>query len=207
MLIKFDADPNVDAGSTESDSGTERSVSESSSSSSFSSSTSPAQPKAPATKEVIAERTKRPKPLLPFYEDYHMVHDSDADSDGSSRGKLSRRPSPTPTSGSEDERKKDRTPSADVNLVKGVLELINAAKSASPGRSASSEKAPRVKAPKKNGKHAEKKTATSKVGDGRGGKYTVLKSPLPAKTKKSLESIARQLQVLQGKIDELAKHA
>ena len=199
MLIKFDADPNVDA--TSESSGSDDS-SHSEQSASELSDESP--PSLPQTSEP--ERSKTP--LLPFYEDYHMVHESDGESDGSrtsTRGKRS--PSASESDNDVEVKRASKPRLADADLVKGVLELINAAKSASPGAGPTpSEKAPRAKAPKKNDRSGEKKKATSKVGDGKGGRYTVLKAPLPAKTKKSLETIARQLQVLQAKIDELAKH-
>ena len=205
MLIKFDADPNVDAtsessGSDDSSQSEEKSVSE----------VSDESPPSPPHKSE-PERSKTPQLLLPFYEDYHMVHESDGESDGSrtsTRGKRSPSASESDNDNDNEVKRASKTRLADADLVKGVLELINAAKSASPGAAPTpSEKAPRVKASKKNDRRGEKKKATSKVGgDGKGGRYTVLKAPLPAKTKKSLETIARQLQVLQGKIDELAKH-
>lgn len=173
-------------------------------------------------KKEKKKKPKRPRsssPLLPFYEDYHMVEHSGDESTVEQAERPADYSSASEAEEEEQRREKKRQPRArkerprkkqkvDSDLVQGVLQLLNAAQESSGGRQdpkkSGSESRQTSKAPSKtDGKEATKNVAS---GGGSGGRYTTVKTPLPRKTVKSLESISRQLCSLQAKVDELTQN-
>lgn len=150
-------------------------------------------------KKPKKKRAPTPVPVLPFYEDYHMVDRSDDEVDRTKRSGSG--------SSSEDEQRVERPRKkrkVDPELVQEVLQLINAAKGSSGGRAEAAKDRAESQAKKAQG---DNEKASKKLNGGAGGRYSVVKTPtaLPAKTKKSLESIARQVGALKAKIDELTQ--
>ena len=161
------------------------------------------------SKKAAKKKSSSPPLLLPFYEDYHMVEHSSDESRGEQIGKAAEHAS---TSGSDNEVKTQRPRPAkirrkrkvDTDLVEGVLKLLNAAKESSSGR----KEEKKSKSPEHQSSQAPATAATTKVtAGGSGGRYTTVKTSLPKKTVKSLESISRQLSALQAKVDELTQKA
>lgn len=145
------------------------------------------------------QKAPTPVPVLPFYEDYHMVDRSDDEVDRTKRSGSA--------SSSEDEQRVERPRKkrkVDPELVQEVLQLINAAKDSSGGRAEAAKDRAESQAKKAQG---DNEKASKKLNGGAGGRYSVVKpsTALPAKTKKSLESIARQVGALKAKIDELTQ--
>lgn len=161
------------------------------------------------SKKAAKKKSSSPPLLLPFYEDYHMVEHSSDESRGEQIGKTAEHAS---TSGSENEvytqrprpAKSRRKRKVDTDLVEGVLKLLNAAKESSNGR----KEEKKSKSQEHQSSQAPAAAATTKVtAGGSGGRYTTVKTSLPKKTVKSLESISRQLSALQAKVDELTQKA
>ncbi len=164
------------------------------------------------TKGKKKKKSSSPPLLLPFYEDYHMVEHSE---DESPVERADKPRASSSVSGSDNEPETQRPPrptktnrrrKVDADLVEGVLQLLNAAKESSSGR----QEAKKGKSSEHQSAKAQaKQETTAKTvtgGGGGGGRYTTVKSSLPKKTVKSLESISRQLCALQAKIDELTQN-
>ena len=158
------------------------------------------------TKGKKKKKSSSPPLLLPFYEDYHMVEHSE---DESPVERADKPRASSSVSGSDNESpplptKTNRKRKVDPDLVEGVLRLLNAAKESSSGR----QEAKKGKSSEHQSAKAQAKqeTTAKTVTGGGGGRYTTVKSSLPKKTVKSLESISRQLCALQAKVDELTQN-
>ena len=168
--------------------------------------------KKPTKGKKKKKNSSSPPLLLPFYEDYHMVEHSE-DESPVERADKPRASSSVSGSDNEPENKRPPRPTktnrkrkVDADLVEGVLQLLNAAKESSSGR----QEAKKGKSSEHQSAKAQaKQETTAKTvtgGGGGGGRYTTVKSSLPKKTVKSLESISRQLCALQAKVDELTQN-
>ena len=163
--------------------------------------------KKPTKGKKKKKNSSSPPLLLPFYEDYHMVEHSE---DESPVERADKPRASSSVSGSDNESpprptKTNRKRKVDPDLVEGVLRLLNAAKESSSGR----QEAKKGKSSEHQSAKAQAKqetTAKTVTGGGGGGRYTTVKSSLPKKTVKSLESISRQLCALQAKVDELTQN-
>jgi len=177
-------------------------------------------------KEKISNK-KRSKDL-PFYEDYHMVgsdvlsdknYHSDSNGEEEERYNRDKTPPKKTKRGTRPERiinndeDGDRSQREDSEIFQQFLKFLNASKSEKTQNQATPHRPKSFKVSQKASQAGRIKEATQTTNEGR--RYSLIKNPgvrtgknekrNVARTKKSLETIGRQLQALQNRVGELAQ--